>query len=506
MLRHKRGTRMGVARHFHHRRGAARAVAALVSIGIFAVVAINSGSAAPPVTRTFTAVFEAGPLAGGTTHQNTSLVIHNLSSQKLGSADITAAAMGTNSFRIIGATTSQGTVDLTGAPGVLKLRDLSLGSDASLSVQMTVKPTCATGSYTWTIAARQQGDFSGSDFTLQASGSHMTTTVSVGCRLVWGTQPRSAVVNTQITGTDYDSTGGAVTVNALDGDNQAVTSWPATVSLERAAGVFTSPGDLIGKQASLSAGGTATFSSFKSTASASDLRIRATADDFLSTPASSAPFDISLVASRGCGNNCSLPATALDKNPTSKASATLSGASATFLALNTATSIPSTVTDPGGGCASFVSVGASGFEASDSRGSAGGQLQFAYYIGKSLLQKRYGSNQGSQFVPICAAAAQVDSQGNIVNCIGQGFPYGPWKGKALDTLGRFNGLTRDAVCDPVTGLYWGILGSFQDYTNPDPSLRIDPTVNPTITAWGSDGNYRIFYGTVPAPWDWRATG
>jgi hypothetical protein len=473
-------------------------LAVLVAVGVFAVVAIGSSSAAG--TRTYTAVFDAGPLPGGTTHQHTSLVIHNTSSQKLGSAIVTAAALGTNSFQIIAATASQGTVDLTGAPGLLRLNDLSLDADATLTVDMTVKPPCKTGSYNWAISAWQQDDFSGSTFSLQ-NGSSLSTSVSVGCRLVWGTQPRSAVFNTKITGTDYDPAGATVTVNALDGDNQAATS-SDEVTLNKAAGVFTSSGGLIGNTESLS-GGTATFSSFKSTATASDLRVTASSPDFFSTPASDPPLDIALVASRGCGNNCSLPATALDQNPTAKASATLTGASATFLALNTTSAIPKLVMDPGGGCANFRSVGASGFEASDSRGSSSGELLFTYYVNKKLIEARYGKNTGTQFIPICAAAAQVDAQGHILYCTGQGFPYGPWKGKALDALGKFNGLTRDAVCDPVTGLYWGIMGSFQDYNSSDPSLRIDPALNPTITGWDSDGTYRFFNGRVPAPWDWR---
>jgi hypothetical protein len=491
---------------FRPRGTSGRVLAVLLALGVFAVVAIGSSSAAG--TRTFTAVFDAGPLPGGTTHPHTSLVIHNTSSQKLGSAIVTAAAFGANSFRIIDATASQGTVDLSATPGQLKLSNLNLASDASMTVDMTVKPPCNTGSYTWGISAWQQGDFSGSTFTLQSgSSSNLSTSVSARCKLVWDTQPRSAVLNTQITGTDYNSAGAAVTVKALDGDNQPVTSSNASVQLNQVAGIFTSGGGFSGAQTTLSNTGTATFSSFKSTASASDLRITASAmPDFLSTEPSDPPFDISLVAARGCGNNCSLPATVLDQNPTAKASATLSGASAAFLALNNTPPVPQSVLDPLGGCAYFHTVGASGFEASDSRGSSNGQLTFTYYVNKKLIEKLYGKNQGQQFIPICAAAAQVDSQGQVIKCLAPGLGYGPWTGKALDSTGRFNGLTRDAVCDLGTGLYWGIMGSFQDYTNSDSSLVIDPAVNPTITGWGSDGTFRFFFGRAPAPWDFRATG
>jgi hypothetical protein len=84
---------------------------------------------------------------------------------------------------------------------------------------------------------------------------------------------------------------------------------------------------------------------------------------------------------------------------------------------------------------------------------------------------------------------------------------GPWKGRAIDETGKFTGATAYAQCDPTTHLWWGILGSFQDYSGADP---IDPSANPTVTGWGSatigPTSYRYFNIRVPSPWDWKLNG
>jgi hypothetical protein len=58
------------------------------------------------------------------------------------------------------------------------------------------------------------------------------------------------------------------------------------------------------------------------------------------------------------------------------------------------------------------------------------------------------------------------------------------------------------MCDPQSGYWWGILGSFQD--------PIDPSLNPTVTAWGGTTiagiSYRQFFIRVPSGWDWRTGG
>ena len=74
---------------------------------------------------------------------------------------------------------------------------------------------------------------------------------------------------------------------------------------------------------------------------------------------------------------------------------------------------------------------------SGTRISSTGDLLFTYYVNKNQITKRYGNNNGQQFIPYCAGAAKVDAAGNVMPCTGQGAPYGPWRGKELSTDGKF---------------------------------------------------------------------
>ena len=361
-----------------------------------------------------------------------------------------------------------------------------------------MKTPCASGSGTWAIRTKQSNDFNGppgNDYTLQSAGSNLVTAVTGGCRLVWVTQPKSAVVNTLITGTQGNPGGPPVTVRAVDGDGNTLSSASGTVTLNRTGGTFSSSGGFTGTQASL-VGGVATFSSFTSSATGLGFTFGASSPGFVSSP-DSGGFDI-LSAGTSCtlGQDCPLPGVVLDSKTNVDAVAT--GGAFTFLAITPA-SVPANVTAPGGGCAYFQSVGAAGFLQEGGRVSDTGDLLFTYYVNKNQIQKRYGSNNGQQFIPLCAGAAKVDASGNVIPCTGQGTPYAPWTGEELSTDGKFDGNLATAVCDPASGLYWAVLGSFQDH-------RIDPNLNPTVTGWDSNTAQRFFNMRVPSPWDWRVGG
>jgi hypothetical protein len=478
-------------------RGLVRAGTAL-AVGLVAVVVITAGSAGT-TTKPYTASFDPGPLAGGgTVHVN--LAMRNLANpQSLGSANVTAPS----SFTILAASSSQG--DATVATGsLLQLRNLNLAPSATLNVDITVRTPCTTGSYTWGIKTKQSNDFNGppgNDYTLQSSGSNLVTAVAGTCRLVWDVQPKSALVNTLITGTAGDPSGPQVAVKAVDVDGNTLQA-SGTVTLNKTGGSFTSSGGFTGTQASL-VNGKATFSSFTSSATGIDLTVNASSPGFVSSP-DSASFEIS-IAGTSCtlGADCTLPGVVLD--PKTLVDSTATGGAFTFLSITPLT-VPANVTAPGGGCANFQSVGAAGFMQGGNRVSDTGDLLFTYYVDKKQITKRYGTNNGQQFIPLCAGAAKVDAAGNVVRCTAQGVPYGPWRGKELSADGKFDGNVIDAVCDPATGLYWSVMGSFQDYTNSDPSKIIDPNLNPTVTGWDSDTLHRFFNMRVPTPWDWRVGG
>jgi hypothetical protein len=208
--------------------------------------------------------------------------------------------------------------------------------------------------------------------------------------------------------------------------------------------------------------------------------------------ATSTQFNISLTG-EACKGNCPQFSTLLKHNVLVQSSAT---GAFTFLALSPFTIPTSVTTAPDGGCANYVSVGQDAFQETDGRSGTTGTLNFIFGIPQAAIKNDPNIGNGQKFIPICAGSAHVDAQGNVIKCTAQGVPYGPWTGEALDpTTHNFTGVPRDAVCDPATGLYWGILGSFQD-------SAIDPATNPIVTNWKSDTTYRYFYMNVPYPWDW----
>ncbi len=473
-----------------------RAVALLV-LALAAVVVITAGSAAT-TTKPYTATFDPGPLAGGgTVHVN--LAISNLANpQTLGSANVTAASSGSSSFTILGATTPQG--DANVVSGTLQLRNLNVAPNATLNVDIAVSTPCAAGSYTWGISAKQSNNYNGppgNDFTLKSTGNSLVTTLSgSSCKLIWVTQPASAVVNTVITGTAGDPSGPSVSVQAVDANNVPLTTATGTVTLAKTAGSFTGSGGFTGTQANL-VNGVASFTNFKSTAPGTGLMVQASSTGFVSTPLNEGgPFNIT-----STGANClGLDPCLLDSNfGNSPVNAAATGGAFTFLGLN-ASSVPASVMAPGGGCQYFVSVGAGAFEAVDNR-TAAGELRFTYNVPTKLIQK--SPNNGQPFIPLCAGAKRlVNNQPVDCNPSAQpGDPDGPWLGKALNPDGTFNGSLRYAICGEG-GYWWAVMGSFQD--------PIDPSLNPTITGWGSitigNTSYRQLFLRVPNGWDWRVGG
>lgn len=472
-----------------------RAVALLV-LALAAVIVITAGSAAT-TTKPYTATFDPGPLAGGgTSHVN--LAIKNLANpQTLGSANVTGASSGSSSFTIVGATASQG--DATVVSGVLQLRNLNLAPGGTANVDITVKTPCAAGSYTWGIVAKQSNSFNGppgNDYTLQTGDSSLVTALTGTCKLVWVTQPANAVVNTVITGTPGDPSGSPVSVQAVDASNVPLTTATGTVTLTKTAGSFTSNGGFTGTQANL-VNGVATFSGFKSTATGTSLMVQASSPGYVSTPLNEGgPFNITSTGANCAGVDPCLVDSNFGNSPVNAAA---TGGAFTFLGLN-ASSVPASVMAPGGGCQYFVSVGAGAFEAVDNR-TAAGELRFTYSVPTKLIQK--SPNNGQPFIPLCAGAKRlVNNQPVDCNPNAQpGDPDGPWLGRGLNPDGTFNGSLKYAICGEG-GYWWAVMGSFQQ--------AIDPSLNPTVTGWGSitigNTSYRQFFLRVPTGWDWRVGG
>ena len=163
------------------------------------------------------------------------------------------------------------------------------------------------------------------------------------------------------------------------------------------------------------------------------------------------------------------------------------------------------------GCATFQSlyvddggnpIPGGGVEITDTRTSNGGTLKFKLYINKALIAKKYGSNSGQQFLPICAGAKKLSASGTPQACLNPGSDEGGWVGAELDTEGKFTGKLKRAICDQ-DGRYYGVVASFQ-FLNVKGQLKLGST-DPLITGWGSNDIYRWFEGHT-GTWDWGMRG
>lgn len=484
-------------------------------LGAVAVFAVTSGSAAT-TTKPYTASFAPIPpltVAGGSPATITLTLTNLANPQSLGSADVTAAKLGSSSFTITGAAiVGAGSVDPTSTSTLLKLRNLNIqpnGGQRSITINVTTQ--CAAGDYTWGVRAKQSNDFSGppgNDFTFRIDGSNLVTRVTECYHVEFINQPKTTVVGATITDAEY-SRGGPIEIGVFDNSNVRVPGCAiAAAGSEVTVTKASSAGSLDGASEPLVCSADELVATFDDLSiglgnglGSSDLPTRYTLTaSGLGTTDTSDSFNVIYgvtCTESGC------PSFTTSLGGTTQVTSSATGSSFTFLAV-VPTDIPPTATadnpetENDGGCVYYRPVG-DPFEAIEGRSIDTGELRFTYYLSKKAIDKLYGSTQGQQFVPLCAGAAWVNDSGAVKRCDDAGAPA-PWKGKALGSDGKFTGAVKDAVCDDATGLFWGILGSFQDYTGANP---IDPNVSPTVTGWDSDGTYRYFHVRVPAPWDWK---
>lgn len=486
-------------------------------LGAVAVFAVTSGSAAT-TTKPYTASFAPIPpltVAGGSPATITLTLTNLANPQSLGSANVTAAALGASSFTITGATPSAYLDPTQSFPAsLLKLRNLNIQPNGvQRSITINVTTPCAAGDYTWGVRAKQSNDFSGppgNDFTFRAQGSNLVTRVTECYHVEFINQPKTTVVSATIADADY-SRGDPIDVGVFDNSNVRVPSCAiaaagSEVTITKAPSAGSLGGDASEPLACSAGGLVATFDDLSiglgNGLSSSDLPKSYTLTaSGLGTTDPSDSFNI-IYGVPCTTSGCPSFTTSFGGNQvTSSATA----GTFTFLAI-IPSSIPDEVVAPGAGCEYYKRIPGGAFEAVEGRSSDTGELRFTYYVKKAELEKLYGSTSGQQFVPLCAGAAWVDGSGKVKRCDSTD-PNRPtaWVGKELGLEGKFTGYLRQARCDTTTGLYWGILGSFQDYNHADTvnHLIIAPDRDPTVTGWGSGGNFRNFDVRVPSPWDWK---
>jgi hypothetical protein len=189
----------------------------------------------------------------------------------------------------------------------VQLRGPSLSPRQSVTVTLDAAsaPSDCSGSattYSWQTDVRQDNSFNGSGngLTLDAGTSSLTTTVTNGngaTHLVFAGQPASAIVNTPITTTAYNSPpGAAVEVDALNACGRlAGSSPPITITLNQPSYVSATLG---GGAAVTPSAGRALFPALTVDAAAQGYTLTATAG---TEPAvTSHAFDISDAAASDC--------------------------------------------------------------------------------------------------------------------------------------------------------------------------------------------------------------
>jgi hypothetical protein len=217
-------------------------LAALLAVSATLAAAAPAGAA----TKPFSLVIAPGTpsvVAGGESVAMTATITNETTTQQMGSANLAPPQGFTVTAASIVAP-GAGSAKPNSSCSVLgqtlpcvELRNLSLAPGATVSVQMTVStPICVPpmSSHSWSrIEAKQANNFSGqpgNDMTLDAAHSSTSTTLDGACKLGFGIEPHNVVVGQNITGTDWDSTGPAVTVQVLDVNGNVVSGSTASVT------------------------------------------------------------------------------------------------------------------------------------------------------------------------------------------------------------------------------------------------------------------------------------
>jgi hypothetical protein len=247
---------------------------AAIAVIAAAVVAWLVADAPADPKKPYTVVVESPQPAGATDSAYTVTLTNKAKTQKLGSANLTVPA----ALTIVGEpSTTRGTVSREG--NLLKLRDLELPPNGSVTVTLGLRMPCAPGDYAWDVVAKQANDFHGSGNNFgPVSGTLSTRVEGGGCRLRFVAQPADAERNTQIRAEAFrPASPRLVSVEVVDGSGNRVTSFSGTIELRL---VQSGPGTLTPNPASSTAvAGLATFSNLSINRSG-EYNLRATASGF----------------------------------------------------------------------------------------------------------------------------------------------------------------------------------------------------------------------------------
>jgi hypothetical protein len=254
----------------------------VVVAALFATLVLAAPAAAVP-SKPYSVAFSATPvppgvsipgaMPAGMTIANFTVTLRNdTRTQELGSANVTPPA----GFTIV-PTPSTPSVDRGNliaplADGTQQLRNLNLAPGESVTLTLDLRLPCPSGSYAWTMSAKQSNDYNGTGNDLtNPSPSARTNVVSGACalRFVAGATPAGAAKNLQIRADAYQPDSlDLVSVEAVDGRTPALAqrlTW-FTGAIALALGDTAYPGQLV-QSGPISAGaGVASFSTLSITA------------------------------------------------------------------------------------------------------------------------------------------------------------------------------------------------------------------------------------------------
>jgi len=178
-------------------------------------------------------------------------ITNEASTQQLGSVQITAPS----GFVI---TSAPGSASLTSTSALFL--NLAIAPGATTTLAVTATAPCGAGNYQWALLAKQSNDFSGppgNDFQLDpASTGSLAGTVTGACSLAFTGEPSGTAAGHVIT-TGFNSSGGPVQVEVLDGTGHLATTSTVTISI----GFASNPGSgsLSGAAPVTASGGVASF-------------------------------------------------------------------------------------------------------------------------------------------------------------------------------------------------------------------------------------------------------
>ena len=194
------------------------------------------------------------------------------------------------------------------AGNTIQLRDLSVPAGTSASVSVIALTPCPTGTYTWSVIAKQANNFSGdpgNDLTFDAANSALTTSLTGTCHLGFDfvSQPASAQAGAAITTVTYDPAAPPVAVQVLDGSGSLISSSTASVILT----ILNNPGGgfLSGTTTVNAIGGVATFPGISIDQSGLNYTLAASTAAVAIDPGASAPFNIADVGKQCPAGPCS---------------------------------------------------------------------------------------------------------------------------------------------------------------------------------------------------------